>query len=107
ELRDRLAPLASRIAVDGILEDARHGRSVGRPQIAAALMQAGHVRTRNEAFDRFLGFGGAAYVPRAGPAAGAVVDLIHQAGGVASLAHPGLAGRDQLIPVLAQRGLDA
>lgn len=107
EVRDRLAALGYEIDVDGILADARRGRSVGRPQIAAALVQAGHVGTRDEAFDRFLEFGAPAYVPRAGTPAAAIIDLIHHAGGVASLAHPGLSRRDELISALAERGLDA
>src|SRR5689334_12864228 len=37
----------------------------------------------------------------------AVVQLIHEAGGIASLAHPGPNGRDHLIPELAANGLDA
>jgi hypothetical protein len=107
EMRDRLAGLGCPIDVEGILEDARRGRSVGRPQIAAAMLAAGHVRTRDEAFDRFLEFGGPAHVPRAGTPVAAIVDLVHEAGGLASLAHPGLSRRDEVIPALAERGLDA
>jgi predicted metal-dependent phosphoesterase TrpH len=107
EMRDRLAALGCPIDVDPILDDAARGRSVGRPQIAGALLKAGHVRTRDEAFDRFLEFGGPAYVPRAGTSARDIVRLIHEAGGVASLAHPGLSNRDHLIGTLAASGLDA
>jgi len=107
EMRDRLAALGCPIDVDPILDDAARGRSVGRPQIAGALLKAGHVRTRDEAFDRFLEFGGPAYVPRAGTSAREIVRLIHEAGGIASLAHPGLSSRDHLIAALAATGLDA
>jgi predicted metal-dependent phosphoesterase TrpH len=107
EMGDRLSALGFPIDARGILEDARRGKSVGRPQIANALVQAGHVKTRDEAFDRFLAVRAPAYVARAGVQASTVVTLIHEAGGIASLAHPGLAGRDDLIPVLAARGLDA
>jgi len=80
---------------------------VGRPQIANALLVAGHVRTRDEAFDRFLSVSRPAYVPRIGVPAAAVITLIHDAGGIASLAHPGPDGRDHLIRSLAANGLDA
>ena len=104
---ERLAALGAPIDVDPILADAARGRSVGRPQIATALAAAGHVRTRDEAFDRFLEFGGPAFIPRQGTAPAQVVAIIHAAGGVASLAHPGVTRRDDLIPTLAAAGLDA
>jgi predicted metal-dependent phosphoesterase TrpH len=104
---DRLAALGFPIDVSAILQDASAGRSVGRPQIAAAMLDAGYVRTRDEAFDRFLEFGGPAFVPRRGSAPGAVVGIIHECGGIASLAHPGVTKRDALIATLAAAGLDA
>lgn len=107
EMADRLAALDCAIDVTAILDAAASGRSVGRPQIADALVAAGHVQTRNEAFDRFLGFDGAAYVARSGASPAEVVGIIHDAGGLASLAHPGVTARDALIAPLAAAGLDA
>jgi 3',5'-nucleoside bisphosphate phosphatase len=104
---DRLAALGCPVDVAPILDSAARGRSVGRPQIATALLAAGYVATRDEAFDRFLEFGGPAYVPRRGASPQEVIAIIHDAGGVASLAHPGVSRRDDLIPVLAAAGLDA
>jgi predicted metal-dependent phosphoesterase TrpH len=103
----RLAALGSPIDVAPILDAAARGQSVGRPQIAAALVAAGHVPTADEAFRRFLEYGGAAYVPRFGAPPAEIVALIHDAGGIASLAHPGISGRDHLIAPLAAAGLDA
>jgi predicted metal-dependent phosphoesterase TrpH len=107
EMRDRLSALGCPIDTSEILEDARRGKSVGRPQIASALVAAGHVQTRDEAFDRFLDASGSAYVARMGVSGAAIVKVIHDAGGLASLAHPGANGRDHLIPSLAADGLDA
>lgn len=107
EMAERLAGIGCAIDVSSILEAAASGRSVGRPQIADALAAAGHVQTRKEAFDRFLGFDGAAYVPRFGASPADVVAIIHDAGGLASLAHPGVTARDALIAPLAAAGLDA
>lgn len=103
----RLASLGAPVDVAPIAAEADRGRSVGRPQIAAALLAAGHVATRNEAFDRFLGAGGPAFVPRHGSRPEEIIALIHDAGGIASLAHPGLTRRDDLLPALAAAGLDA
>ena len=106
-MQERLAALGCPIDVAPILEDAGRGKSVGRPQVAAALVAAGHVPTRDEAFRRYLEFDGAAYVPRCGASPAEVVAIVHGAGGVASLAHPGVTMRDHLIAPLAAAGLDA
>jgi predicted metal-dependent phosphoesterase TrpH len=107
EMGDRLAVLGFPVDVAPILDDALRGQSVGRPQIAAALMSAGHVQAPDEAFTRFLDYGGAAYVPRFGASPADIVAIVHDAGGIASLAHPGLNARDHLIAPLAAAGLDA
>ena len=107
EMGERLARLGCAIDIEPILADAARGRSVGRPQIAAALLARGYVATRDEAFDRFLEFGAPTFVPRLGASPHDVVAIVHAAGGVASLAHPGLTKRDDLIPSLVAAGLDA
>ena len=107
EIGDRLAALGVPVDVEPIAADAARGRSVGRPQIAAALLQAGHVATRSEAFDRYLESGGPAFVPRRGARPEEVIAIIHEAGGIASLAHPGVTRRDDLLPALVAAGLDA
>ncbi len=106
-MAERLAGIGCPIDAEAVLVDARRGRSVGRPQIALALVAAGHVRTRDEAFTRYLEHDRPAYVPRVGTPAEDVVQIIHEAGGTASLAHPGVSRRDHLIPALANAGLDA
>jgi predicted metal-dependent phosphoesterase TrpH len=104
---DRLATLGCAIDVAPILAASRAGRSVGRPQIADALVTAGCVASRDEAFARFLEYGAPGFVARCGAGPFDVIDVVHQAGGVVSLAHPGLTRRDDLIPSLVARGLDA
>ena len=94
--RRRLQAMAARLAALGVPIDidevlARQaGHAVGRPAIARALVRGGHVATIAEAFDRYLGTDGAAFVPRQGTAVAGVVTVIRDAGGLASLAHPGL-----------------
>lgn len=79
--------------------------TLGRPHIADAMLRKGHVGSIAEAFDRFLGKEGAAYVnpPRIEPAT--AIEWILDAGGVPVLAHPGLYGQDQLIGELVESGL--
>ena len=109
EMCDRLRSMGLQVAADDVLESVsdQPERSIGRPAIADALVRAGHARDRDDAFRRLIGRGSPAYVPRRGVSAADVIDVIAQAGGIASLAHPGLAGIDDLIPVLAARGLAA
>ena len=108
EIVDRLAVLGCPIDPAPLLAIASEsGRSVGRPHIAYALVAAGHATDRDDAFERFIGEEAPAFVPRRGPSAADVVGLIRGAGGIASLAHPGLSRRDDLIPALTAAGLAA
>ncbi len=65
------------------------GESIGRPHIAQALVEAGHVQTNAEAFERYLRNGGPAHVPRWRLSAASCITLIQAAGGLAVIAHPG------------------
>jgi predicted metal-dependent phosphoesterase TrpH len=62
--------------------------SIGRPHVAQALVEAGHVATVSEAFDRYIGRTGPAYVERFRLTPEDAVALILRAGGVPVLAHP-------------------
>jgi 3',5'-nucleoside bisphosphate phosphatase len=109
EIVERLEGLGMPTELPPSLTDtaARSGRSIGRPQIAGAMVQAGHVASTQEAFDKWLGQDRPAFVPRTGPSLERVIDAIHRAGGLASLAHPGRTRIDARIPALAAAGLDA
>jgi predicted metal-dependent phosphoesterase TrpH len=109
EIAERLAALGAPIDIDGLVARAPAGdaKSLARPQIARALVEAGHVASVQDAFDRFLAEGRPAYLPNAGKSPEDVVGIIVRAGGIASLAHPGAMDQDELIPTLAQVGLAA
>ncbi len=109
QIAGALSSLKMPIDVEALLLSAaaRPGSSVGRPQIARALVQAGHVPSVQDAFDRWLATGRPAFVPRTGPSPLDVIHTIHAAGGVASFAHPGVTRRDELIRPLVEQGLDA
>jgi predicted metal-dependent phosphoesterase TrpH len=81
-------------------------RSPGRPHVARALVQAGLCGTLDEAFERFLKADRPAWVPKCKISALDGIQLIQQAQGVAVLAHPGLNRSDDVIPELAEAGLD-
>jgi len=109
EIGARLASLGVAIDVPALLAVAgrRLGASVGRPVIARALIESGHVSSMREAFDRYLAAGQAAFVPRQGPTPGEVVQVIHHARGLASMAHPGVTKQPGVMLRLVDEGLDA
>ena len=108
-LAEKLASLGMPIDTSELMAAAvkNEGRSVDRPHVARAMVSAGHVADLREAFDRWLGHGCPAFVPRRGSPATEVIDAIHGAGGLASLAHPGQTAVDSRIPALHAAGLDA
>jgi 3',5'-nucleoside bisphosphate phosphatase len=113
---DRVGRMIAKLAALGIPLDAgailgpalaQPGSSIGRPAIARALVGAGYVADTNEAFSIWLSRGRPGFVARDGAAPEDVIAQIHAAGGIASLAHPGLLRRDEWIAGLAAAGLDA
>jgi predicted metal-dependent phosphoesterase TrpH len=108
EIVARLRRLGAPIDAERLLQETvSAGASIARPRIAQALVDAGHAASTTEAFDRYLADDGPAYVPHTGIPPVEVVALIKRGGGLASLAHPGLRRRDEIIPHLVDAGLDA
>ena len=108
DMLDRLSELGIELDRESLMRQAEgRGKSIGRPVIARALIEGGHVKDISEAFDRYLSPGQAAFVARRGASPADVSAIIQKAGGVSSFAHPGKLGLDDLIPGLASAGLDA
>ena len=105
----QLEKLGLHLDADAILRPAidQPGKSIGRPAVARALVAAGYVKTSNEAFASWLSRGRPGFVAREGAAPDNVIAQIHDAGGIASMAHPGLLRRDEWIAGFAASGLDA
>ena len=87
------------------------GGQLGRPHIAAALIKKGYVRTVQEAFDKYLKKGASAYFERQRLTREETVDMIHGAGGLVIIAHPGTLGvngqqLDSLLQKLKDVGFD-
>lgn len=78
----------------------------GRPHVARALVENGLANDYDQAFERYLKKGRAGFVPKARMSVAQAVELIHDAGGVAVLAHPALYHNDGLIPKIVQAGID-
>jgi hypothetical protein len=95
-------------------EAERFGRSqTGRPHFARLLVEKGYVASTREAFDLYLDESAPGYVERRDPSLDNVIRWIHQAGGLASWAHPVRMIRQGRLPVehyfreMAARGMDA
>ena len=89
---ERLNDMGVSISVEQVVGIAQGG-SVGRPHIARALVENGHVASMKEAFEHYLKSTGPAYVKRELLNAGDAIRLVRGAGGVAVLAHPCTLGR--------------
>jgi predicted metal-dependent phosphoesterase TrpH len=108
-IAERLAALGMPIDVGPLLAEAARqtGKSIGRPKVARAMIEAGYVVDTREAFDKWLARGCPAFIERAGAPPDEVIGILHRAGGLASLAHPGRTEIDDRINALADAGLDA
>lgn len=80
--------------------------AVGRPHVAAVLVEEGHVDTTREAFERYLGRDGPGFVDKPTVPAADVLDLVHRVGGVGVLAHPGDGMSSRHVRRLVEVGLD-
>ena len=94
----KLAELGVPVSEAEVMAQVGDSPSVGRPHIADALIEAGHVRDRQEAFDRFLADGGPAHVHRYTIEVDRGIDLVHESGGLAVIAHPWGRGREYVLP---------
>ncbi len=98
------------ITVEQVRAEVEEGATAGRPHIADALVTAGIVANRDEAFGRFLGNDSRYYVSHYAPDPVRAVELVRAAGGVPVIAHAwsdtrGRVVDDELVEELADAGL--
>lgn len=89
-MADRLTALGMSITLEEVTAAAPTGANVGRPHFAQTMVAKGYVRDTQEAFNRYLGDEAAAYVEKQTLSPGEAIRLIHDAGGLCFIAHPGL-----------------
>ncbi len=83
-----------------------NGGSVGRPHVARALLEAGHIASLDDAFSLYIGREGPAYVERYKLTPADATALVARLGGLPVLAHPAyIANLSELLPQLAAAGL--
>ena len=111
--QNRIREMVARLNQLNVPLDGRGGFCAGQLQIArpaarGARAGAGRLlpNVLDEAFERFLKKNRPAWVPKSKMSALEGIELIHQAGGLAVMAHPGLNRTDEIIPALVDAGLD-
>jgi predicted metal-dependent phosphoesterase TrpH len=106
EMISKLNDMGSKITLNTIMHDLSEDISVGRPHVAKALVNEGFVRTRAEAFMKYIGDDKPAYVKKPVPNAKQAIDLISSIGGLSFVAHPGKMVRGEMLDELLRYGLD-
>jgi len=94
------------IDIEKVKSFAGRNNYLGRPHICRALIEAGYCNDKYEAFDLYLGEHCFAYVPKFAPSAKEAIEVIHDAGGIAILAHPYTLGDDSMIDDIISYGVD-
>ncbi|HIW30797.1 MAG TPA: PHP domain-containing protein [Candidatus Luteococcus avicola] len=94
---DRMTELGMPMTVEDIITAAGASPSIGRPHVADALVAKGYVEHRDEAFDKWLRDDKPGYVPRYACPLEDAIDLIHDAKGIAILAHPWGRGTEDVL----------
>ncbi|HXT15429.1 MAG TPA: PHP domain-containing protein [Gemmatimonadaceae bacterium] len=102
---ERLNELGVRIEFTAVLDQAAGG-AIGRPHVARAMIAEGWAVDFRDAFERYLGNGKAAYVGKDRLAVADAIGLIHNAGGLAILAHPASGGTRARVEQFVQEGID-
>ncbi len=107
-IRDMVARLNSKnvpLQVEDVFRIA-NCNAPGRPHVARALVERGYCANLDEAFDRYLKKDRPGWVPKRKMSVERALSLIHAAGGVAVMAHPGLNHDDTMVGRLARMDLD-
>ena len=101
----KLNELGVPLSLDAVLAKAAGG-AIGRPHVARALIDESWARDSRDAFDRYLGAGKPAYVPKQRLSVADAIALVHAGGGLSVLAHPGGEGRRETVERFVALGLD-
>ena len=102
---EKLNELGIPVTLDEVLRES-NGGALGRPHVARVLIARGAVQDFKEAFVRYLGASGSAFVPKARLSIEDAIDIAHDAGGLAIWAHPADGGRRERLEPLVNAGLD-
>ncbi|MCB5252080.1 MAG: PHP domain-containing protein [Candidatus Cloacimonadaceae bacterium] len=101
-----LGELGMDIQLEEVVAMAGSGELIVRPHIAQVLVQRGYVRSKNEAFEKYIGNFKPAFAPKPDVPVPDVISVIHGAGGFAVIAHPGKLSDPDYIEEFITFGID-
>lgn len=110
DMCERLTELGKPLIIEEVIRNYPSDTTLGRPHIARALLVKGYIKTFNEAFNKYIGDGKPAYVPKARLDFEEALELIKLSGGISILAHPGLFLQDisfDVMKMLPVNGFEA
>ena len=102
---DKLRALGIPIDLEAVWREAGDG-AVGRPHVARVLIANGWAKDHRDAFDRLIGSGRPAYVPKQRLPLGEAVQMLREAGGLSVIAHPGADGSRSRLEAFKRLGFD-
>jgi 3',5'-nucleoside bisphosphate phosphatase len=102
---EKLNALGVPLTIDEVLVQS-NGGAVGRPHVARALIARGLVADFRDAFMRYLGNNGSAFVAKERLSIQDAIAIAHEAGAIAIWAHPAEGGRRERLEPLVAAGLD-
>lgn len=102
---EKLNALGIPLTLDEVLKES-NGGAVGRPHVARALIARGVVADFRDAFMRYLGNNGSAFVAKERLSIQDAIAIAHEAGALAIWAHPSEGGRRERLEPLVAAGLD-
>lgn len=102
---EKLNEMGIDISYDQVLATT-DGSVVGRPHIAQTMYDQKQINDYELAFQKYIGDKCPAYVPKNNFTPQEAIDLIHKAGGIAVLAHPGINQKEKYLEMLVELGLD-
>lgn len=106
-LKKHNMPLVYEDLIDAIpVESASKGRSIGRPHIAFAMVRKGYVKDPQEAFNKYLGEERSCFIQGDSFTVDETIDTIHNAKGIAVIAHPHLIKNTGLLNDLLKKDFD-
>lgn len=86
----KLQDMGIQVSLEDVKELCDEDTTLGRPHVARVLLAKGYIKTFNEAFYKYIGDNKPAYVEKERMTIEEGISIIHEAGGIAVIAHPGL-----------------
>jgi predicted metal-dependent phosphoesterase TrpH len=99
-------PITEEDVTDTISDHLHEHSTIGRPHIALAMLKKGYIHSIQEGFNKYLGEGKLCYAPGESFSVQETINIIHQAKGLAVIAHPHLIDHAATLKQLLEMNFD-